>query len=175
MSFKDDVSDVNSRLVDLEGRARKLRNQHLADLIGHTVGRLSDAMKHPDMDNVDRVHEGKEELEPASAPLNSGGNLQFAAGDPGVALQAEEKARREAFARDAVNRDRVTGQPLLTPFGGNPVSSSDPDAHHPGDPEFVAAGKGAMEQNPNDVNLNADGTLKQAPGVKGTSDDRDKA
>lgn len=126
MSFKDDLNEVNSRLVDLEGRARKLRNQHLADLIGHTIGRLSDAAKHPDIDNVDRVKDGEKELAPAGAPINSGGNLLFAAGDPGVKLQAEEAARRDAFAHDVANRDPASGQPLAPFFGGG--NPADPNA-----------------------------------------------
>lgn len=199
MSFKSDLNEVNSKLADLEKRARGLRNQHLADLIGHAIGRLGDVANHPDVDNVDRVHDDKKELPPGTEPLNSGGNLMFAAGDPARALQAQESERRASFAHDAANRNTATGEPLVPPSqpigglvaaagspppdglapgtaaAGAPVSSSDKDAHHPGDPEFRPENNNPGFRNPNDVELNADGTLKSAPNSLGTAnDDRDK-
>lgn len=106
MSLKDKLTEAQSGLYALADEASAHTNQHFADLIRSAGDRLKDAIGHPDA-----------EREPGDTgnhvdALNSGGNLLFAAGDPGAKVQAEEGARREMFARDAASRNTATGEPL---------------------------------------------------------------
>lgn len=156
-NFKEGLRDVQDRLAGLVENAGQLSNQNLADQLRAASGKLSQAAEHPDVDNVGRDHERS----PAVDPLNSGGNMQFAAGDPGAKLQAEETDRRAAFDAAAIP----------APFPGTTPAA---DVRHPGEPQFDALAVGAEAANPHDVDLNEDGTLKRAPGVLGTSDNRDK-
>jgi hypothetical protein len=48
--FKDRISKMKSELGSLAKDAGKLKNKHLADLMLAGIGRLSDALDHPDMD-----------------------------------------------------------------------------------------------------------------------------
>lgn len=78
MSFKDALNNSLSQLVELEGSARGLRNQNLADQIGHAIGRLKMACSHPDVDNVDRVKDGGGELAPEHMPTRENLDAQLA-------------------------------------------------------------------------------------------------
>lgn len=139
--LKGFFSQVMDKLSDLEVSARKLPNQHLADLIKASHGRLVSAAGHPDMDllalQIERDHrdgmpDGRE-LPPAKEP---------------------PPANQGAF-------------PDQKPFPGG-----DGKTFHPGDPKFDQANRNPNFQDPNNVDLNADGTLKNAPNAFSREDKR---
>lgn len=192
MDYRNALNEVLSKLTELEGEARKLQNQNLADIVGSARIYVDRAAGHPDVDNVGR----DEPAPPVVDPLNSGGNLAFAAGDPGVKLQAEEAARRAAFDHDAANRNPVTGQPLAPPApdaawtpppapftppppqpfpGADSNTGGKPDVTRPGAPEFQPENNNPGFTKPNDVDLNpGTGTLRDAPNSIGAREDEGK-
>jgi hypothetical protein len=144
------------------------------------VARLQQALDHPDIDLVqddearaeaektdaERRAESERDGKPLDpgAPLNSGGNEMFAAGDPGASLQNEEARRRSVFpAPETLGNG---------PSSGAPVTNSDPDVKHPGDPEFMPENNNPNFQDPNNVDLNPDGTLRRAPNAFSKQDVR---
>lgn len=194
MAFKDRINDLASALDEAADEAGEgLHNQNLADVVRGVARNLRvSVLAHPD---VERVGSEKPNEAAAGAPLNSGGNALFAATDPGSEAARTEAARRATWPgsgelgakhADAPGYvDPATTLPAAAPFpaaepapapfpGGAPVkdpSKLDPDANHPGDPKFQKPN--ADFKDPNAVNLNDDGTLKQAPNAFGASDERD--
>lgn len=52
MDFKSEFEHMHSMLGQAETAARKLPNQHVADLIKATMGKLEMAIGHPDIEAV---------------------------------------------------------------------------------------------------------------------------
>lgn len=165
MTFKEKLGDLIAAMRECADEAgAKLENKNLSDIILLGVARLEQAAAHVDIDRMDANEDQRNMPFPGaggtSGELQSGGNALFAAGDPGVSLANEEAQRRAALEAQGVVA-------LPKPFPGAVL---DPDAKHPGDPSFRNPNKDF--KSPEVVNLNDDGTLKQAPNTLGTSDDR---
>jgi len=144
MSFKDELNGAVSQLVELETSARGLRNQHLADLIGHAVGRLKDAAGHPDVDNVDRVNDGRKEFSPDQAPTRENLDAQLALlpgtyTDPDYVVNGMRAHYGEVFTADDEVKVRDLVKPAPPMFFGNPA---DPNAPPPPDPGYMPPNAG---------------------------------
>lgn len=173
MKTKEDFTKADDELEGLEESGRKMQNQNFADVVATARARLAQVAVHPDYERARNIQDGKDEgegLQTADPLLNSGGNQVFAVNDPGMILQQQEAARRAVFESPPV----VTG----TPFPNDPANPppapapGGPDAIRPGDPEVSFQDQNPNFQHPDNVELNPDGTVKQAPNALGKADDR---
>jgi hypothetical protein len=143
--LKSYFNQIMERLSALEVSARRLPNQHLADLIKASHGRLTSAASHPDVDllalQIDRDHRDGVHNTADKFPGNQDG-----------------------------------GKPSPGPFPGTDANtgSDNKKTFHPGDPKFDQANRNPNFQDPNNVDLNPDGTLKTAPNAFSHADDRSK-
>jgi predicted nuclease with TOPRIM domain len=98
--FKDRISKMKSELETLAKDAGKLKNKHLADIMLAGIGRLSDALDHPDMDLLsdDAV---REEVEKTQAELD-----------------------KEAYAAEAAERTKNPEPLPFDPAAGKPLDTS---------------------------------------------------
>lgn len=77
MSLKSALEKMHEQLAEVEVEARKLKNQHLADILASASGKLHNAIGHPDVDLVGK--EDEDHVEGKPFPFASFLN---AAGDP---------------------------------------------------------------------------------------------
>lgn len=162
MHVRSNLEHVRNRLHELEAAAReKLENKNFADIVKLAAGRIQQLIEHPDADRVQAAMNNEEYQERPLDPLNSGGNMLFSAGDPGRTLQADETARRAMFP-----------DPNAPPAPFPGVADKDAQTYHPGDPKFSQEDNNQDFRDPNNVDLNHDGTLRRAPNAPGQSDVR---
>lgn len=104
----------------------------------------------------------------------SHGRLVSAASHPDTDLLALQIDRDH---RDGVHNDadkfpaNQTGE--QKPFPGTDGQKAGGGVFHPGDPKFDQANRNPNFQDPHNVDLNADGTLKTAPNAFSREDNRD--
>lgn len=94
--FKTGVVELKDKAAELEKRADKLRNKHLRDVLRNAIGRLTDALGHPDMDlladeekrkEVEHEHKIADEEKRKEAEHELTGQAPF----PGVTEHATEE------------------------------------------------------------------------------------
>lgn len=184
MSFKDKLNDLTERCRSLADEANKLDNKNLRDVLLLGAARFKQAAEHPDAERVDADDDQRNLPYDTNAPLNSGGNELFAAGDPGAKLQNEEAQRRAAFPEpgtfdQAAKSPVPAGQQFNAGAEPFPGSVNDPnrptpvegEGHRPGDPAVSFQDQNPDFRAPNNVLLNDDGTVKQAPNSLGAAPD----
>lgn len=142
MELKKRIGELVQRLNELEAGARRLRNQNFADVVKSAKGRVQQLVDHPDVQLVENeMHDEGTNLD---RQQNPDGTLKSMPFDP--------KAGTDA-----------AGSEIGGPDCGKP------DTHVPGEPRFDAPNKDF--QQPNAVDLNPDGTLRQAPNSAGAHAD----
>lgn len=60
--LKNGIADMHAKLAGLEGAARKLQNQNLADVVKSAMGKLQQLGDHPDLERVADEDVREEEL-----------------------------------------------------------------------------------------------------------------
>jgi hypothetical protein len=87
-------------------------------------------------------------------------------------IERDERDHKEAPARNDGQKPFVFAEGHTD--ANQPAVQQPANALHPGDTAFDFQNANPDFENPENVDLNKDGTLKTAPNVLGTSDDRDK-
>lgn len=176
--LKTDLQGFFDKLKALEERARKLANQNLADIAASAHGKIKQLIEHPDTHLMADTHKDQQ-LNPDGTPRTDrpwgtlsqdgtpitgreihsrerGINANWVALSQAERDQYDERARAETQARDK-NRTQ----------GGNTDDKN--RTFRPGDPQFDP--RNSDFRDPNNVELNRDGTLRQAPNTFGTKPD----
>lgn len=165
--IKRGLQSTFDSLKELEARARKLQNQNLADIAASAHGRVRQLMDHPDTELVGS------DTKDRPRPVDNTTYIDHAPGGVREAMPFDPKAGapdyKATFPPQGVHT--VYG----TPDGAAPGSEiGGPDrgkdgVHVPGEPRFDQPNKNF--QQPNAVDLNPDGTLRQAPNSVGAQPD----
>lgn len=140
-------------LKELEARARKLQNQNLADIVTSARGRVQQLTEHADLELV-----GTDAPDKPRVP-DSTTHIDQAPGGVRQAVPFDPKAGAPSFppSKDA------PGSEIGGPDRGKE------DVHVPGEPRFDRPNQNFRQ--PNAVDLNADGTIRQAPNSVGARPD----
>lgn len=141
--MRSKLSEGVAWLKQFEERARKLQNQNLADIAAASRGRMMQLMDHPDIERI--ADDGNENMD---------GTRIDQSANPGGAVPFDPKAGAP------INRDPAS-------VGG--PDRGKPDTHVPGEPRFEQPNENFRQ--PDAVDLNRDGTLRQAPNSLGTQPD----
>lgn len=151
MNLKEHVNKAVEDLNGLEAHARKLKNQNFADIIANARGRLAQLCDHPDAELVQRRIDGED----------------VTGGEP-------PKPEAKPTQLDQTAAVDGSGPRRQQPFPGTEIGGPDrgkEGVHVPGEPRFQNQNRDFSQ--PNAVDLNPDGTLRQAPNSKGAGvDDR---
>lgn len=148
--LKSELSGIFNKLKGMEERARKLKNQNLADIIASAKGRVQQLRDHPDTeliaDRKDPPPDGKVYTAPETKE------------------EAIDRMRKDGDA-DPEGTAEMNWPHLFSP------KPSRYEPFNPGDPRFNQANPNF--RNPDDVRLNPDGTmqLRQAPNSIGAKPD----
>jgi hypothetical protein len=153
--LKNAIQDFLNKMKALEERARKLKNQNLADVAASAYGRIKQLGDHADLHLVD---ENKDQQ------TYPDGTLKAGAFDPKAPATREE----------AIERVRASGieHPESTARNNWPhlfEPAEDRKTFNPGEPQFDQRNRDFRR--PDDVDLNRDGTLQRAPNSLGTAPD----
>lgn len=150
--LKHGIAHVAGQLQELAARARELENQNLADIIDRARAKLEQAAEHPNIDRLSDLLNGAPPALSDGKPLVNGSHahtLQPEYSDPNAVPWAP--------APDASTAQQPADAPK-----------------HPGDPQFAPENNNLDFKQPNDVDLNDDGTLREAPNSFAQPDNRDK-
>lgn len=164
MDVRQNLASTVAGLEELVNRAQRLTNQNLADVAKMALGRVRQLADHPDLD---RVHDDAND----APPPNKAEAIERmrVEGDKNPEDAAKKKwphlFEPLPFDPNATNRTDV-GQEANR---GQPNADKPKDTFRPGDPKFDPANPNF--QNPNNANLNPDGTLRQAPNAVGAQPD----
>ena len=153
--LKNSIQHVLGELKGLETRARKLKNQNLADIVTSARARVEQLSGHPDLDLVDEKKD--QTAHPDGTPV---------AFDPKAPTTREEAIDR---MRAEHNADPETAARASWPHLFDGTAPDDRKTFHPGEPQFEQ--QNPNFRNPADVDLNKDGTLQRAPNSLGTAHD----
>lgn len=160
MSFKDKLAEVRDHLASLEEKARQLQNKNLADVLRLALNRIEQAAQHPDIDAAEDPDKANQKPDPYAA--------QREQREPHAQGQPDPNAQGQTQPSDP-----------NAPFPGTappPPATTDEDKKegvwHPGDAEFDPENTNQDFRDPNNTDLNKDGTLRTAPNTKGVSDIR---
>jgi hypothetical protein len=166
---KQGFAKLHEDLAELETAARKLTNQNFADIVAGAKGRIHQLANHPDLELVQREMSGERN-------------------PPGTVRANEQNDGRQRQPGTDVSATRPSGQnqPGATAGGPggvqanenpeNPFKTGGPDAgksdtFRPGDARFDQDNRNQNFRQPGAVDLNPDGTARQAPNSIGTQQD----
>lgn len=155
-AFKKRVHEGVDWLKQIEDRARNFANQNLADIAAAARGRLQQLRDHPDLDLLhdDKMRDRVERLDD---------RVEYKDPHPSTAMPANGASRQPLPFDPKAGMNATPGSEIGGPDRGKP------DTHVPGEYRFDSPNKNF--QQPNAVDLNNDGTLRQAPNSVGAKSD----
>lgn len=180
--FDEELARAKEHLEVLAKRADGLKNKNLRDIAKAGIARFLQALDHPDMKaSADEEHraitEGSKRDEDVRAgrPIdvfNASGAVWKVGDGPQYDREGKELPPAPVVFMDVFNAQGGAwkfGDGQQFDKDGKPIDNG---AKHPSDPCFDASNRDFRD--PNNADLNKDGTLKQAPNTFGRTDERDK-
>lgn len=148
--MKNGLASVQAELAKIEVAARKLQNQNYADIVASARRRVTQMLEHHDLDAVHAEMDGHPDKNQEPLPF-----------DATAGTSIDNTPKYDSNVRPV---------PSVNPAEYDPATRPAPDTYRPGDARFDQPNQDFRQ--PDNVELNAGGTLRQAPNTMGRQDTR---